>query len=156
MTEAPAPTPADASPDAAPGQRVLLFGVGGQVYGWGIDVVREIIPFRRTTRLPGAPSFVCGLINLRGTIVTVLDLGERLGTGAVNRAEGSIILVEHGAKLVGIGVDDVRDVRVVTPEQVEAPSGAAARSGVVRGIAHTDGDVVLLLDVQSIVRQVLA
>ena len=141
---------------AVKGQRVLLFGVGGRVYGWEIDAVREIVPFRRTTRLPGAPSFVCGLINLRGVIVTVLDLGERLGVGAVRREEASVILVEHGAKLIGVAVDDVRDVRLVAPEQVEAARGDAAGGGVVRGIAHTEGDVVILLDVQSIVRQVLS
>ena len=154
MTDAPLET---GRALAAPrGGRVLLFGVGGRVYGWEIDEVREIIPFRPATRLPGAPSFVCGLINLRGTIITVIDLGDRLGVGAVNRAEGSIILVEHGAKMVGVAVDEMRDVRVVSPDQVEAPSGDAARSGVVRGIAHTEGDVVILLDVQSIVRQVLS
>jgi purine-binding chemotaxis protein CheW len=154
MTDLPADTGRALTPPR--GGRVLLFGVGGRMYGWAIDVVREIIPFRPATRLPGAPSFVCGLINLRGTIITVLDLGERLGVGAVNRAEGSIILVEHGAKLVGVAVDEMRDVRVVLPEQVEAPSGDAAQSGVVRGIAHTEGDVVILLDVQAIVRQVLS
>jgi len=151
--------PALPVPDSAPAearQRVLLFGVGGRTYGWAIDAVREIISFRRTTRLPGAPSFVCGLINLRGQIVTVLDLGLRLEGDAVDRVEGSIILVEHGAKVVGIGVDDVRDVRFVDPEQVEAPSGDQARSGVVRGIAHMDGEVAVLLDVESIVRQVLS
>ena len=152
---APAPLPEPGETGAAR-QRVLLFGVGGRTYGWAIDAVREIIPFRRTTRLPGAPSFVCGLINLRGQIVTVLDLGLRLAGSAVDRVEGSIILVEHGAKLVGIGVDEVRDVRFVGPEQVEAPSGDEARSGIVRGIAHTDGEVAVLLDVESIVRQVLS
>ena len=58
--------------------RTLLFRVAGKTYGCDIDAVREIIPYRRATRLPGAPSFVQGLINLRGTIVTVLDLGTRL------------------------------------------------------------------------------
>ena len=149
---------ADAStPDAsASRQRVLLLAVGGRTYGWAIDAVREIIPFRRATRLPGAPSFVLGLINLRGTIVTVLDLGARLGVGAADRSEGSIILVQHGARTVGIAVDEVRDVRPVGDEQIEAPSGDQARAGVVRGIAHMEDDVAILLDVDTIVRQVLS
>ena len=135
---------------------MLLLAVGGRTYGWGIDVVREIIPFRRATRLPGAPSFVLGLINLRGTIVTVLDLGARLGVGAADRSEGSIVLVQHGARTVGIAVDEVKDVRPVGADQIEAPSGDQARTGVVRGIAHVEDDVAILLDVDTIVRHVLS
>ena len=117
--------------------------------------MREIIPFRRCTRLPGAPSFVCGLINLRGTIVTVLDLARRLDVGEVDRTEASIVLVEHGAKVVGLGVDLVRDVQPVAPDAIEAAVGDESRGGIVRGLTHLDGAVVMLLDVQTLVRQVL-
>src|SRR6478752_4141786 len=74
--------------------RTLLFRVSGSVYGCDIDAVREIIPYRRATRLPGAPPYVQGLINLRGTIVTVLDLGARLDATrpAMRDMGGSIIL----------------------------------------------------------------
>src|SRR5688572_29558867 len=89
--------------------RTLLFRVAGDVYGCDIDRVREIITFRRATRLPGAPPYVQGLINLRGTIVTVLDLGARLDPTRqpMRDAGGSIILVEHGARVVGVAVDEV-------------------------------------------------
>jgi purine-binding chemotaxis protein CheW len=135
---------------------MLLFEVGGRTYACGIDAVREIIPFRRCTRLPGAPSFVCGLINLRGTLVTVLDLAARLDVGVVDRAEGSIVLAEHGSKVVGLGVDRVRDVQAIPPEDVEPATGDDARAGLVRGLAHVDGQVVVLLDVPRLVRQALA
>ena len=84
---------------------MLLFSVGEQVYGCDIGAVREIIPQRAATRLPGAPPFVTGLINLRGTIVTVLDLGRRLERGDAARGEGSVILCEVGTKLVGLAHD---------------------------------------------------
>jgi purine-binding chemotaxis protein CheW len=136
---------------------LLLFGISGKVYGCAIDIVREIIPFRHTTRLPGAPPYVCGLINLRGTIVTVIDLGLRLAGTPVDRTLGSVILVEHGAKIVGLGVDELRDVQTVTDAQVEAGGGAAVEgaSGLVAGLAHMNDGVVVMLDVQTIVRQVL-
>ena len=156
MTDAPPPARPTGGADASAAKRVLLLSVGGRTYGWGIELVREIIPFRRATRLPGAPSFVLGLINLRGTIVTVLDLGARLGVGAADRSEGSIVLVQHGTRTVGVAVDEVRDVRPVAPGQIEAPSGDQARTGVVRGIAHVEDDVAILLDVDSIVRQALS
>lgn len=152
----PAAGPAgDARTPARNGARMLLFEVGGRVYACGIDAVREIIPFRRCTRLPGAPSFVCGLINLRGTIVTVLDLAARLDAGSVDRVEGSIVLAEHGSKVVGIGVDRVRDVQPIPPDEIEPATGDDTRGGIVRGLAHLDGQVVVLLDVPQLVRQAL-
>src|ERR671912_28571 len=87
--------------------RTLLFRVSGKVYGCDIEAVREIIPYRRATRLPGAPPFVQGLINLRGTIVTVLDLGTRLDPARPPMREGSIILATHGTHVVGVAVDEV-------------------------------------------------
>jgi len=88
----------------AEARRTLLFRVGSAVYGCDIDDIREIVPHREATRLPGAPSYVQGLINLRGTIVTVLDLGVRLGATRDRVGEGSIMLVAMpgNARLVGV------------------------------------------------------
>jgi purine-binding chemotaxis protein CheW len=135
--------------------RLLLFVVTGRVYACAIEPVREIIPLRRATRLPGAPEYVCGLINLRGGIVTVIDLGARLGESTDRRTEGSIILVEHAGKTVGLAVDEVRDVQPVTAGRIEAVSGDRALGGIVCGIGHLDDGVVLLLDVGLVVQQVL-
>src|SRR2546423_14260759 len=65
------------------------------------------------TRLPGAPDTVCGLINLRGTIVTVLDGGLVLGKPAFRRAEGLVLIIESHERWFGMGVDDVRDIKDV-------------------------------------------
>ena len=154
---------ADAGASDALAHRELLFGVGGRMYGCEIAVVREIVPFRRCTRLPGAPPYVCGLINLRGTIVTVLDLGLRLGGAAVDRNEGSIVLVEQGARVVGFGVDEMRDVQRFAPDAVEAADAAVTgavvdgntAAGAVRGIARVGPNVVVLLDVGAIIKQAL-
>lgn len=156
-------------PDSSDSARTLLFRVAGSVYGCDIDRVREIVPSRRASRLPGAPPSVQGLINLRGTIVTVLDLGARLasssptgrGAGAVDgdgdggsAGGNSIILVEHGARVVGAAVDEVMDVQAIDVEPVEAGSGEA-RGGLVRGLGRLEGDVVVLLDMDVLITQVL-
>jgi purine-binding chemotaxis protein CheW len=135
--------------------RLLLFVVAGRVYACSIAPVREIVPARPATRLPGAPEYVCGLINLRGAIVTVVDLGRRLGESASARADGSIILVEHAGRTMGLAVDEVRDVQPVDPRRVEAVSGDRALGGIVCGIGHLDDGVVLLLDVGLVVQHVL-
>jgi purine-binding chemotaxis protein CheW len=136
--------------------RTLLFRVAGGAYGCDIDAVREIIPYRRATRLPGAPPYVQGLINLRGTIVTVLDLGARLDTSrpAMRDSGGSIILAEHGTRVVGVAVDEVLDVQAIAEEPVDAGTGDA-RGGLVRGLGHLGDDVVVLIDIHTLVTQVL-
>src|SRR6266576_5098991 len=93
-----------------PTRRLLVFEIAGNGYACDMDAFREIVPAQQMTRLPGAPDTVCGLINLRGTIVTVIDGGVALGKRAYGRAEGLILLVDYFERWVGIGVDDVRDI----------------------------------------------
>jgi chemotaxis signal transduction protein len=97
------------------------------------------------------------LINLRGTVVTVLDLGARLDRTRpqVRDAGGSIILVEHGTRVVGVAVDEVMDVQAISEEPVDAGVGDT-RGGLVRGLGHLEGDqVVVLIDIHTLVTQVL-
>lgn len=144
----------------AAGRRALLFAVSGRLYGCEVETVREILPVRRCTRLPGAPPFVCGLINLRGTVVTVVDLALRLGGRHPAAVDGSIVVVDLGARVAGLAVDEVRDVvrlRDDAVDECEADAGGpGALPGAVRGLAQfADGQSAVLLDVQAIVRQVL-
>jgi len=140
----------------AEARRTLLFRVGSAVYGCDIDDIREIVPHREATRLPGAPPYVQGLINLRGTIVTVLDLGVRLGATRDRVGEGSIMLVAMpgNARLVGVAVEEVMDVRVVGTSDDDVIADSAGNDAV-RGLAHVDGGTVIILDIHSLVRQVL-
>ena len=135
--------------------RLLLFAVGGTIYGCDIGTVREIVAIRQAIRLPGAPGYVRGLINLRGAIVTVIDLAARLG-GATVAAHGSVVLAEYGNKQVGIAVDEVRDVEMLSLDRFEPASGDVARGGIVGGLGHLEGGVVIVLDVPAVVRQVMA
>lgn len=143
-----------------PAERILLFSLGERVFGCPVEIVREIIPSRLATRLPGAPPYVRGLINLRGSILTILDLAVRLGEPAPARVDGSTILVEHGTRVLGLAVDEVMDVQPLATERLDGAAAAgelAGRNmGIVRGLGHLgDGRVVILLDIHSMVRQVL-
>lgn len=145
-------------PELSVDTRTLLFRVGSGTYGCDISTVREIVPFRRATRLPGAPAYVHGLINLRGTIVTVLDLGTRLDAERAPITEGSIILATHGSRLVGVAVDEVMDVQAMEEEPIEAATGeaaAAGNTGLVRGLGHLGDGVVVLMDMHALITQVL-
>ncbi|HEY2377156.1 MAG TPA: chemotaxis protein CheW [Gemmatimonadaceae bacterium] len=135
----------------------MLYRVGSAVYGCDIDDIREIVPFRQATRLPGAPGYVTGLINLRGTIVTVFDLGVLLDATRARVAENSSIMLvamPGNSRLVGVAVQEVMDVRVVGTS-VDDVIADSAGNDAVRGLAHVDGGTVILLDIHSLVRQVL-
>jgi purine-binding chemotaxis protein CheW len=147
------------------GRRTLLFRVGSAVYGCDIEDIREIVPFRRATRLPGAPSYVQGLINLRGTIVTVIDLVGRLEPGRPPVTDGSIMLVSVAGttRTVGIAVQEVMDVRLMGDGGREsADDGAHGQigsegngDGIVRGLGRVDDTAVILLDIHMLLKQVL-
>jgi purine-binding chemotaxis protein CheW len=148
------------------GRRTLLFRVGSAVYGCDIEDIREIVPFRRATRLPGAPSYVQGLINLRGTIVTVIDLVGRLEPGRPPVTDGSIMLVSIAGttRTVGIAVQEVMDVRLMGDGGRESADDGAHHGhigsegkgdGIVRGLGRVDDTAVILLDIHMLLKQVL-
>lgn len=119
-----------------------------------LEEVREIVPFRKASRLPGTPPFVTGLINLRGTILTVIDLGLRLGGAPVDRQKGSIVLAQSGNKIIGLGVDELRDVHRVARTDIE-PADGGVGDGLVKGMLRVGGDVAVLLDVPAVVKLTL-
>ena len=142
-------------PESTAAARTLLFRVAGKMYGCDIEEVREIIPYRRATRLPGAPRYVQGLINLRGTIVTVLDLGRRLDASRPRVNEGSIILASYGTRVVGVAVDEVMDVQQIGEERLDTGGDGFVAGRLVRGLGHLDDGVVVLVDIHALVTQVL-
>jgi purine-binding chemotaxis protein CheW len=137
--------------DDAP--RLLIFGVGGRLCACELDAIREIVPYRQATRLPGAPPFVTGLINLRGSILTVMDMGLRLGASPIDPVKGSIVLAEAGTRVIGLGVDELRDVQRVPRTQIE-PADGEIGSGLVSGVLQVGEDVAMLLDVRAIIKQI--
>ena len=90
--------------------KVLLFSLAGHLHCAGLGSVREIIPLKPVTPLPGSPVQVCGLINLRGTIVTVLDATmSEYGVSSM-APTASILLVALGTRVAGVVVDEVHDI----------------------------------------------
>ena len=119
-----------------------------------LEVVREIVPMRAATRLPGAPDWVCGLVNLRGALVTVADLSARFGVPRVGTG-GDVLVAEALGKTFGILVDGVKDVMTFDAGRLEAVEGDHSVGGVVSHVAYAGDDQVLVCDVQALARQVL-
>ncbi|MGH7618868.1 MAG: chemotaxis protein CheW [Gemmatimonadaceae bacterium] len=140
-------------PTATP---TLLFRVGDVVYGCDIGDAQEILPLRPATRLPGAPPYVRGLINVRGTIVTLLDVAARLEPGRALVETGSILLIRYRERLVGLAVEEVVDVRELDVDTSGAAGGTVnGGAALTRGVATADGATVVVLDVEALIRQVL-
>ncbi len=136
--------------------RLLLFQAGGRTFAVPAEDVREVVPFRRPTRLPGAPPHVLGIVNLRGTVVTVIDLARRLGLADIPTENRCIVLMNRGNRPVGLMVDGVRDVIVADEGMIEqSREGGGSLSELATGIVRLDDEMILLLDLKLLVKQVL-
>ncbi len=106
---------------------LLTFQVGKQEYALDIMSVREIRGWSKATPLPHAPSFVRGVINLRGTVLTIVDLADRLGMGPTETSERNVIIVVHtGKETVGLLVDAVSDILAISKSDMQAPPEMSA------------------------------
>jgi len=105
-----APLRADAHAAPAAEARLLSFSAGGSDFAIDIRCVREIRTAEPATRMPGGPASLRGVIDLRGTIVPVIDLARHVGAASALGAATAIVVVEDGDRLVGLQVDAVDDV----------------------------------------------
>jgi len=161
-------TSIETTPNAAL-QHLLIVEVRGQLFALDASFLREVIPDRTATRIPGAPALVKGLINLRGSLIVVADVALRLlGTDAgPSPDEGSIVLVEVEGKTIGLAVQDVRDVVAIEVEPIDGSTkvalgqGAHASATATAGslclaVGRLESEIVIVLDVAALARQVVA
>src|SRR5690348_1278092 len=108
-------------------QQLVVFQLGAELYGVEIARVHEIIRLQTVTRVPRAPAFVEGVINLRGKVIPVVDLRRRFGLPMAEHTRSSrIVVVEIGEQVVGVVVDAVSEVLRVNGATVEPPSPVVA------------------------------
>ncbi len=140
--------------DACSAGQYLSFQLAGSACAVPIRSVREIRIWEALTAIPQAPHWLRGVLNLRGSVVPVMDLRAHMELGAVEVGRATVILiVEHAEHLLGLLVDAVSDVEDITCEQISSASEAAGAlaAGTVRGIALLDERVLMLLDVAVLV-----
>ena len=138
--------------------RLLVFRVGNLACAAEVDQVREILPRLPTTRIPGAPPVVAGLVNVRGTLVTVVEGTRALGQPASPPDVGSTVLIEVGAgkRLVGFTVDEVTDLLVVPSESLEQRTAlAGVDPTLVRAVGRRGDQVVVVLEVDALLGPIL-
>ncbi len=136
----------------------LSFTISGTDYGLPILAVKEILQFEETTRVPGAPPSIRGVINVRGSVVPVLDLAVKFGRGETVATQRTCILAveaQVGAERLTLGVlaDAVNEVLDLPEEAIEPPPtfGTGLRLDYLTGMGKVGKGFVLLLDVDRVV-----
>jgi purine-binding chemotaxis protein CheW len=135
----------------------LTCKLGDESYGIDILQVQEIREIDRVTRIPHVARFVRGVINLRGAIVPVIDLGLMFGfPEPIDLQTASAIVLNVDRRLVGLAVSSVSDVVALAEEEIlPAPElGERAVGAAIAGIGSRDGNTVMLLNVDHLMRRV--
>jgi purine-binding chemotaxis protein CheW len=127
----------------------LVLRLGEERYGVSTNQVREVIFHQPPTPVPRTPEFVCGVVNLRGHILPVVDLRRRFGLPP--RPPSYIVVLEIQDLLVGVTVDDVLGVEEIPEEAVEPPSRmlSTVDNQFLRGIVRDGEHLVMILEVHS-------
>lgn len=131
-----------------PHEKYLTFTLDGKIYGIEIGSVKEIVRMQRISSLPDAPEYIRGVMNLRGKIIPVLDLGLRFGgRPALNGDRSCIVNLEVEGRNLGVLAENVRDViRIGEQDVAPAPSFlSAASENFIDGIGKTGDGMILLI-----------
>ncbi len=139
------------------GGKYLTFALGKEEYGLEILKVREIIGYMDITAVPRTPSYVKGVINLRGQVIAVIDLRAKFNMEAAERTEQTCVIVveikQGGRKLsTGIIVDHVSEVLDIAGEKIEEPPtfGASVDTDFILGMGKIGDSVKILLDIDRV------
>jgi len=142
--------------DATGTMQLVSFRLAEEEYGIGITRIREIILITEITQIPQTPDYVKGLINLRSTVIPVIDLRTRFGLpeGEVTD-EGRIMVLHVGSKMIGIVVDAVSEVLRVTQEQIAPPPPTVAglERKYLTGLVKLEDRLLILLDIDKILTE---
>ncbi|WP_375227790.1 chemotaxis protein CheW [Roseobacter sp. S98] len=136
---------------------LLTFQLADQEYSLDIMSVREIRGWTQTTPLPHAPSYMKGVINLRGTVLPVMDLSQRLGLKPNKHSDRNVIIVvSHEGTMTGLLVDAVSDIIAITENDLQPPPEVQTGSipNVVSSLTLIDERMIRVLALGSVVESV--
>ena len=132
---------------------IVGFRVGRETYGVPITALHEIVRVPEITAVPDAPDYVEGVINLRGKIVSVIDLRKRFGQPAPShQRQNRILVVEHKGRLSGMIVDGASEVLKIPKSDIEPAPLVIEQCGLdcVTGLAKYNGRLIILINVNKV------
>ncbi len=131
----------------------VTFRLADETYGVNVMQVQEVLRMTEIAPVPGAPSYVLGIINLRGNVVTVMDTRQRFALPQKESDDATrIVIIEAGEQVVGILVDSVAEVVYLQPSDIEsAPNvGNEESSRYIQGVANRDEGLLILVDLDRL------
>jgi len=132
---------------------LVCFRIGNENFCVDIFAVREIVRVQEITKVPGAPDFVRGVINLRGRIISVVDLGHQLGFGQTDAGRGSrILVIQLDGITLGFLVDAATAVKKMPAEAIEPPPEmiGGVKADYLDGVAKVDDRLSILLNLKKV------
>jgi len=136
--------------------QIVSFRLADETFGVAITKVREIILMCEITQIPQTPHYVRGLINLRSTVIPVIDLRALFGVSEGEQSDASRIMVlQVGTKIVGIVVDGVDEVLRISQDEIAPPPPTVASLGneYLNGLVKLENQLLILLDIDKILGQ---
>jgi len=135
----------------------LTFKLDNEVFALDISKVREVLDFTTITKVPRTPEFMRGVINLRGSVVPVVDLRLKFGMAKTEQTVNTCIIitevtVDNETTILGALADSVQEVLDLEPEHIEpAPKiGTRLNTEFIKGMGKRDGNFIIILDVDKV------
>ena len=132
--------------------QMITFTIGEEAFAVDIMAIREIRAWTPATRLPHSPHYIVGVVNLRGTVLPVMDLASRLGWGTTEASSRHVIIVTRvREQFRGLIVDSVSDIITLDDEQVQPPPpNSHADANFIKGIATVEDRLITILDLEAL------
>lgn len=132
-------------------QRYLCFGLGDEEFAVPLLTVREVVAMPETTRMPFMPSYFVGIMNLRGMVISVVDLRQKMQIKPKENSENAVVILEQDGVSVGAVVDSVNSVLNVTQSDFAENVGTESKSktNYVTGVYRKDNRLILLVDIMK-------
>ncbi len=134
----------------------VTFRLDNETYGINVMQVQEVLRYTEIAPVPGAPSYVLGIINLRGNVVTVIDTRQRFGLDSADVTDNTrIVIIEADKQVVGIMVDSVAEVVYLRQSEVEtAPNvGNDESAKFIQGVCNKNGELLILVELDKMMSE---
>lgn len=131
----------------------VTFRLANETYGINVMEVQEVLRFSDIAPVPGAPTYVLGIINLRGNVVTVIDTCQRFGLPPIEITENTrVVIIETDHQVIGILVDAVAEVVYLKRSDIDSTPnvGNDDSAKFIQGVTHREGQLLILVDLNKL------
>jgi len=141
-------------------KQYVIFKLEAEMFGLDINKVKEIIVYQEPTHMPGGSSVIEGIINLRGHVIPIFSLRKKFSFPEHENTRGTrIIVVEAGNNTVGIVVDGVSEVVMISGSVIEKPSSlltSTVNENYITGVAKMESGLTVILDLEKVISRDMA